>query len=104
MLEVGWRRHLQVPLVSAERAWATAMELKSQLEAGADAPKRRRLLRRLAKVPIDPTSAPHANDLRRTHISHTFLQLFWSVQKCVFTRSRTQRPQSSRCFEMSRIC
>ena len=41
-----------MPLVCAERAWAMAMELKSQLEAGADAPKRRRLLRRLAKVPL----------------------------------------------------
>ncbi len=39
-----------MPLVCAERAWAMAMELKSQLEVGADAPKRRRLLRRLAKV------------------------------------------------------
>lgn len=27
-----WRRHLHIPLVQAERAWAYAMDLKSQLE------------------------------------------------------------------------
>ena len=47
-----------MPLVCAERAWAMAMELKSQLEAGADAPKRRRLLRRLAKVLLCDVKIP----------------------------------------------
>ena len=37
----------------AERAWAMAMELKSQLEVGADPSKRRHLLRRLAKARTD---------------------------------------------------
>ena len=58
-----------MPLVCAERAWAMAMELKSQLEAGADAPKRRRLLRRLAKVSRCVTPVSQALFLRTTFIT-----------------------------------
>jgi hypothetical protein len=36
--------------VQAERAWAFAMDLKSQLEQNAAAPKRQHLVRRLAKA------------------------------------------------------
>ena len=44
-------RHLHIPLVQAERAWAYAMDLKSQLEeAAAGAQKRQHLVRRLAKA------------------------------------------------------
>ncbi len=46
-----------MPLFSAERAWAQAMELKKEAEArggaaggGADPQKRHHLIRRLAKV------------------------------------------------------
>lgn len=43
-------RHLHIPLVQAERAWAYAMDLKSQLEQGGAAQKRQHLIRRLAKA------------------------------------------------------
>ena len=44
-------RHLHIPLVQAERAWAYAMDLKSHLEeAAAGAQKRQHLVRRLAKA------------------------------------------------------
>lgn len=43
-------RHLQVPLFSAERAWAYAMELKKATEERMDLRKRHHLVRRLAKA------------------------------------------------------
>ncbi|PRW56110.1 Signal recognition particle subunit SRP68 isoform A [Chlorella sorokiniana] len=43
-------RHLHIPLVQAERAWAYAMDLKSQLEEQMQAQKRQHLIRRLAKA------------------------------------------------------
>lgn len=55
------RRHLHIPLVQAERAWAYAMDLKSELEEKAEggslAAKRQHLTRRLAKA------ARHAGEL-----------------------------------------
>ena len=50
-------RHLHIPLVQAERAWAYAMDLKSQLEQKAEASTRHHLIRRLAKA------AQHAGEL-----------------------------------------
>ncbi|EFN58517.1 hypothetical protein CHLNCDRAFT_140581 [Chlorella variabilis] len=50
-------RHLHIPLVQAERAWAYAMDLKSQLEQDMVPQKRQHLIRRLAKA------ARHAADL-----------------------------------------
>lgn len=41
---------LAIPLLSAERAWAMAMEIKGQLAAGPEAPKRMHLQRRLWKA------------------------------------------------------
>ena len=38
-----YHRFLAIPLVSAERSWAAAMEIKGQLAAGPEAPKRRHL-------------------------------------------------------------
>ncbi|KAI7837680.1 hypothetical protein COHA_008473 [Chlorella ohadii] len=43
-------RHLHIPLVQAERAWAYAMDLKGQLEQQMEAQKRQHLIRRLAKA------------------------------------------------------
>ena len=53
------RRHLHIPLVCAERAWAYAMELKNQLEQKPEPRKRQHLIPRLAKA------ASHAQDLLR---------------------------------------
>ncbi|KAL4457793.1 hypothetical protein ABPG75_012658 [Micractinium tetrahymenae] len=50
-------RHLHIPLVQAERAWAYAMDLKSQLEQEQVAAKRQHLVRRLSKA------ASHAAEL-----------------------------------------
>ncbi len=44
------RRFLAIPLLSAERGWAMAMEIKGQLAAGPEAPKRAHLQRRLWKA------------------------------------------------------
>jgi RNA-binding signal recognition particle 68 len=44
------RSFLAIPLLSAERAWAMAMEVKGQLAAGPEAPKRMHLQRRLWKA------------------------------------------------------
>lgn len=43
-------RFLAIPLLSAERAWAMAMEIKGQLAAGPEVPKRMHLQRRLWKA------------------------------------------------------
>lgn len=43
-------RHLHIPLVSAERAWSYAMELKNQIEQVLEPHKRHHLIRRLSKV------------------------------------------------------
>jgi len=43
-------RHLHVPLVQAERAWAHAMDLKNQIEQDMETKKRHQLIRRLSKA------------------------------------------------------
>ena len=50
-------RHLHIPLVSAERAWACAMDIKNQIEQGAAPNMRHHLIRRLAKAHV------HAQEL-----------------------------------------
>lgn len=50
-------RHLHIPLVQAERAWAFAMDLKNQIENDIDPKKRHQLIRRLSKA------VSHAADL-----------------------------------------
>ena len=62
-------RHLHIPLVLAERAWAMAMELKAQLEAGHDPAKRHHLIRRLTKVST-PGSLGQASLLCQRDGSH----------------------------------
>ncbi len=44
---VAPHRFLAIPLLSAERAWAMAMEIKGQLDSGPAAPKRQHLQVRL---------------------------------------------------------
>ena len=44
--EVTWScRHLMIPLVTAERSWSRAMELKAQLEKEAVSYKRQHMVR-----------------------------------------------------------
>jgi signal recognition particle subunit SRP68 len=43
-------RHLHIPLLSAERAWAHAMELKKETEDRVDSRKRHHSIRRFAKA------------------------------------------------------
>lgn len=50
MTDCCLRRHLHIPLVSAERAWAHAMELKKDTEDKVDARKRHHSVRRFAKA------------------------------------------------------
>ncbi len=63
-LRRGVCRQLMIPLMSAERCWAQAMELKTQQEEQPDARKRLHQVRRLAKVspqaarPAPPTTTP----------------------------------------------
>jgi len=52
-------RHLHIPLVAAERAWAHAMDVKNQIEQGGESKLRHDLLRRLAKA------VSHTTDLVR---------------------------------------
>lgn len=49
---ISEERHLHVPLVSAERAWAMAMDLKKQNERSVDLRRKQHAVRRLRKASV----------------------------------------------------